>query len=149
MALIELVKRQGLNALLAGMLLGFVATGSFTFFRGDAPRPYENLAAKLETPVVFQTGPLIVTFSGVRYQECLVTGSRAFTNLGTGRVEHQEFVPGGFVPLGPFKRSVEIALPATLKPGRYALRSLLLNDCGKDVFPQRFPDMPFEIVSQE
>jgi len=91
-------------------------------------------------------GVLRVEGSGVRNRICKAEAHRFFIEAKSGVTRFQEIAPSGASKLGPFTRAVDIQLPDYLGPGTYLFRSILVSDCGLEVFSAPFGDAAFEIV---
>jgi len=150
--MVRLIKAHGqklLNLFTAAMLFGFVVLTSYNFWKPLELEPYAQLRSEVVIGKVSVGGVLRVTGSGVRHRICKAEAHRFFIETQSGQTRHQEIAPSGAVPLGPFARTVDIRLPEFLGPGVYLFRSNLFSDCGDKVYPASFPDVLFEIVSQD
>lgn len=141
------LRRHGVTGLASILFLGFVATGSFNFFKHAAPLPYTDLKVVIENPVIEKGEPLVVNVSGTRNRLCAVTLARAFIDQRTNRMVYQDIVPVGFGGLGQFSRPFEIRLPPFIGAGDYLFKGIQINDCGSEVYPIPYPEAVFSVIS--
>lgn len=141
--------RHKLTNIAYGLLLGGLASiTSFNYFHSRISQPYTDIKVTTPNAKVLQGDPLLIVVSGERLRICAVSVSRAILNRDTGTMVHQESVPAGFVPIGPFSVPVAIQLPIWMTIGHYTFRGLQINDCGDEVISIPYPPLNFEIVNQ-
>lgn len=137
------------NNVIYGILLGaLAAVCSFNYFHAQMAQPYTGISvvAVPESARIFYHDPLVIRVSGVRDRICAVMVSRAFISVESGEMIHQERVPAGFVPLGPFSVLISMQIPDFMTAGKYIFKGQQINDCGQETIAIPYPDVPFEII---
>lgn len=149
-ALIHRLSHRATNVAYGIGLGALAAVCSFNYFHAQIAQPYTGITVKAEPEAaeIVYGSPLVIRVGGIRDRICAVMVARAYVSVETGEMIHQERVPAGFVPLGPFSVAISMQLPDFMKAGDYIFKGQQINDCGQETITVPYPDVPFRIINQ-